>query len=135
MEKNLFEIAARKAFRFESVRGDITTEQLFDLPLTSRNGFDLDNVARTVNNQLKAVTEESFVTTTRTTGKTDLETKLDIVKFVIADRIAENEAKLLKADKAAKRAKILDALAAQEDKALTEASREDLLKQLEELDA
>jgi hypothetical protein len=50
---NIFEQATRRAIRFESAKGDLSVEQLWDLPLQSRNQFDLDTVAKTVNRQLK----------------------------------------------------------------------------------
>lgn len=132
---NLFEIASRKAYRFQSNRGDLTTEQLWELPLTSRGGFDLDSVAKAVNAELKSVTEESFVATRVNPRKGDLETKLDVLKYIIAVKIAEAEAVTARVAKQEKRAKILDALAAKENEELTQASKDDLLKQLAELDA
>jgi len=132
---NIFETATRKAFRYTSNRGDLTTEQIWDLPLTSRSGFDLDSVAKAANAELKSVTEESFVATRVNPRKGDLETKLEILKHVIAVKIAEAEAVTARAAKQEKRAKILDALATKENEELTQASKDDLLKQLAELDA
>ena len=65
---NLFEIATRQKFTFPSPRGLLNVEQLWDLPLTSirpdgstrTDSVSLDTVARAVNTQLKAVTEETF---------------------------------------------------------------------------
>lgn len=131
---NLFEVASRKAYRYQSIRGDLTTEQLWELPLTSRGGFDLDSVAKAVNAELKSVTEESFVATRVNPRKGDLETKLDVLKHIIAVKIAEAEAVTARVAKQEKRAKILDALAAKENEELTQASKDDLLKQLAELD-
>ena len=132
---NIFEVATRKAFRFQSVRGDLTTEQVWELPLTSRAGFDLDSVAKAVNSELKSVTEESFVATRVNPRKGDLETKLEVLKYIIAVKIAEAEAVTARVAKQEKRAKILDALAAKENEELTQASKDDLLKQLADLDA
>jgi len=53
---NLFEIATRNKFRFASVKGELNVEQLWELKLTERNSFDLDNVARAVADELKAIT-------------------------------------------------------------------------------
>lgn len=134
-EVNLFLIAATCAFRFPSVRGDLTTEQLFDLPLTSRNGFNLDEVAKEINAELKAAGEESFVVPNANSARRlELERKLEIVKFVIADKQAKAAAAASRAEKADKRRKILDALETKENQELTQASKDDLLKQLAELD-
>lgn len=58
---NIFEIAAIQKFRFPTIKGEVTTEALWDMPLVSKNGFDLDDVAKTVNAALKSVTEESLL--------------------------------------------------------------------------
>lgn len=127
---DIFEIAARKKFRFPSNKGELTAEQLWDLPLTG-----LDATARSVNAELKGITEDSFINVKPDPRKPDLETKLEIVKHVIAVKIqAQNDVAAAK-DRAEKRRKLLDALAAQEDKALSSMSKDDILKQLAALDA
>jgi hypothetical protein len=131
---NIFEIASRKKFRFDSERGAMTTEQLWDLPLTSRTGFDLDSVAKAVSAELKAQSEESFVTTTTNPRKGELEVMLEVVKHVISFKIATAKAAAERVEKAEKRRKIMDAIQAKDEQALTTASKEDLLKQLAELD-
>lgn len=133
-DKNLFEIAARKQFRYPSTRGELTTEQLFTLPLLSRSNFDLNNVAVAVNNDLKALAEESFVSTKSHPGKADLEAKLEIVKHIIAVRQEEAEKARLSAEKAAQREKLVQALANQEDKALQNLSVDEIRAKLAELD-
>lgn len=133
-EINLFRIAAKQKFRFESVRGDLTLEQLFDLPLTSRTGFDLDTVARTVNNDLKAIGEESFVEPANNAGRLQLQRKLDLVKLVIAEKQAAAAAADARATKAARRQEILTAMEAARRNELGAKSPEELAKMLEELD-
>jgi hypothetical protein len=132
-EENLFELAARRKFRYSSSKGDLNTEQLFDLPLTSRAGFDLDSVAKAVNAELKSVAEESFVAVRTNTGQRDLEAKLEIVKFVIAAKQKAQEDIRLAGEKAERKRRILEALAAKEDQELTSASKEELLRELESL--
>lgn len=132
---NIFEIATRKKFRFASSKGDLTVEQLWDLPLIStKSGADLDTIARAVNIELKSVTEESFVQVRPDPRKTELEQKLELVKHVIGVKLADQERIKATAERAEKRRKLLDALAAKDDQALASASREDILKQLAELD-
>jgi hypothetical protein len=131
----IYKIAARNKFRFPSVRGDLSVEQLFELPLKSATGFDLDNVARTVNTELKALSEESFVEdTVSTPRKKTLETALEIVKDVIKTKQEENATRLSKAKKAEERKKILDAIGAKKDQQLTQASLEELEKKLAALE-
>lgn len=132
---DIYKYAAQNELRYDSVRGDLTTEQLFDLPLTSKSGFDLDNVAKAVNAELKSVSEESFVATSTNPRKKQLEISLDIVKDVISTKQAENAAALAKVHKAEERKKILDALGAKKDQALTASSIEELEAKLAALDA
>lgn len=132
---DIYKFAAQNALRFPSKRGDLTAEQLFDLPLKSQTGFDLDTVARSINGRLKLVSEESFVEdTTADPSRQALAVALDVVKDVIATKQAENRAAADKARKAVERKKILDAIAAKKDQSLTAASMEDLEKQLAALD-
>ena len=126
--------AIRKKYRFPSNAGYLTLEQVWDLPLTHKTGLDLDTVARTINAELKSITEESFVETKVNPRKPDLEMKLAIVKDVIATKIEEQKAATERAERASKRAKLLDALAALEDRSLQSASKDELLKQLADLD-
>lgn len=127
---NIFETASRSKFRFAFTKGEITTEQLWDLSLT-----DLDTIAKLVNTNLKAITEDSFVKVTRNTAsQRTLETKLEVLKHIIAVKLDEADQRQAASTRAAKRATLLEALAAREAQELSQASKDDLLKQLAELD-
>lgn len=135
MAINNFETASRLKLRFPSIKGDLTAEQLWDLPLQSKSGFDLDSVARAVNSQLKAVTEESFVATSTSPAKALHELQLDIVKHVIGVRLAENEAARLKAARAEELKKLTDILADKQDEALKGMTPEQIKARIAELQA
>ncbi len=107
--ENMFEIASREKIRFESSKGALTIENLWDLPLQSKNGEDLDSVAKKVNKDLKETEEESFVNPSTTKSRT-AQLKLDIVKYIIKTRLDENKAKLEAQDKLARRKILLEAL-------------------------
>ena len=130
---NIFEQATRQALRFPSVRGELNTEQLWDLSLTKRDGFDLDTIAKTVNAQLKTLSEESFVTKSPNPAKDSLELKLEILKHIIAVKLKEAEDRRNAAERAAERQKLLDILAEKQAGALKELSVEDIQKRLAEL--
>lgn len=132
---DLFLAAARSKFRFPSSKGQLTVEQLFDLPLTSAAGASLNATAVAINSDLKAQAEESFVETTTNPLKTELAIKLEIVKAVIAIKQAENKAAAEKRERAEKKAKILAAIEAAENRELSQAGVADLRKQLADLDA
>lgn len=129
----IFEQASRGKLRFPSSKGELTVEQLWDLPLQSKNGFDLDSVAKTVNTELKSMTEESFVSISINPASGVLALKLDVVKHIIAVRLAENEIVRQRTAKLAERAKLLDILADKQDEQLKALSPEEIKKRLEEL--
>lgn len=131
---NLFEQASRLKLRFPSVRGELTTEDLWSLPLISKNGFNLDAVAREVNGQLKSVTEESFVETRTNPQKKIYELQLEIVKHVIAIRIADNEATVKRAELRQKRDQLLNLLAQKEEQALLGKTAEEIRAELDALE-
>lgn len=89
----MFDIATREKYRFDSTRGQLTTEQLWDVPLRSRDGFDLDAIARGLSRQVKAAEETSFVDSTPTEGSRRLAAQLEVVKFVIKTKLDEEAAR------------------------------------------
>lgn len=127
---NTFEMASRAKLRFPTSRGDVASESLWDMPLTSKAGFDLDTVAKTVNAELKQQAEESFVQTSTNPRKAQLELQLEIVKYVIAEKQAENAARLTAAANREKREKLLDILAKKQDQALENLPLEELQAQI-----
>jgi hypothetical protein len=132
---NIFEQASRLKLRFNSLKGELTTEQLWDLPLQAKNSCDLDTVAKAVNQALLSVTTESFVSTTVSPAQPKLALALEVVKHVIAVKIAENEASRKAVERAAQRQKLLGALANKQEQELQGLSAEEIGKRLAELDA
>lgn len=131
-----YKFAAQNCLRFSSQRGELTTEQLFQLPLKSETGFDLDTVAKFINKQLKSANEESFVEDIDIDPrKQRLTASLEIVKDVIATKQAHHRAILAHAQRGIERKKILDAISAKKDEKLTQSSIDELEKQLAALDS
>lgn len=127
---NLFELATRNAYRFESVKGNLSVEDLWQLPLTTRgNGTSLDDVAKSIYSQLKASEEVSFVAK-QTTANTVLQNKLEIAKYVISVKLAEAETAKVKADKAAERSKLLDIIARKQEQSLEQSTIDELQAKL-----
>ncbi len=129
---NIFAHATRQQFRFPSIKGLLTTEDLWQLPLQSKTGFDLDSVAKSVNRELKATGEESFVETI-TPANTQLQMMMDIVKHVISVKKDENETARNAAARKAEREKLMGILADKQDAALKDLSPEEIQKRLAEL--
>ena len=130
---NIFEQAARRAIRFESAKGDLSVEQLWNLPLQSRNQFDLDTVAKTVNRQLNAVTEESFVSVRENPAKETLSLKLEIVKHIISVKLQEAEEARNRANKASEKEKLLRLLDEKQNEALRALTPEEIQERLKAL--
>ena len=129
-EINLFEVATREEWRFETPRGQITVEHLWQIPLTG--GSSIDAVAVNLNETLQKSATKSFVNATTTADK-QTELKLELVKYIIGVRLAEAKAKTEKAQLSSKRKLILEALAVKENEELLSGSKEDLQKRLAEL--
>ena len=130
---NIFEYASRNKTRFASSKGLLTAEQLWELPLRSTDGFNLDAVAREANRALKAATEESFVATERTPEHTRLETALEIVKHVIAVKLDDEAAAKKRADNKAEREALLRILADKQQDKMTKLSEAELRRRIEAL--
>lgn len=129
----IFEKATREKFRYPSVKGLLTTEQLWELPLTAKSGFSLDDVAKAVNAELKAIDTESFVATETNPAKATLETKLEVVKHVIAVRLADDQAAKAAAAKKLEKEKLLAVLGRKQDAVLENLTEAELLARINNL--
>ncbi|GIE85520.1 hypothetical protein [Actinoplanes regularis] len=129
----VFEKATREKFRYPSTKGLLTTEQLWELPLTAKSGFSLDDVAKAVNAELKAIDTESFVATETNPAKATLETKLEVVKHVIAVRLAEDQAAKAAAAKKLEKEKLLAVLGRKQDAVLENLTEAELLARINNL--
>jgi hypothetical protein len=130
MGLNIFERAAKKRLRFESGKGQLSAEDLFQLSLPT-----LNTLAKSVSKQLREEEEENFIPTAVSTSKKNIELqlKLDILKRVIEVKVMEDEARTTRAEKEAKRAKILELMATKTDEKLGSASMEELEQMLKEV--
>jgi hypothetical protein len=116
----LFVKASRLALRFKSSVGSITTEDLWNLPLTS-----LDFIAKSLNKEIKLAEEESFIKT-RTKINDILETAFEVVKYVITVKLAEAEVKKTAALRKEQASKIDEIIARKQDESLSNKSIEEL---------
>lgn len=133
MSNHLFVIASRKKYRFTSNRGPLTVEQLWDLPLTIADGFDLNVVAREQARALSDLQQQDFVGTQNSAAVTAATDKLDIVKFIIKAKQDEAEARRAAADNRQRRDVLLAALEQKETAALQALTPEQLRAELEKL--
>lgn len=132
---NMFEFATRNKIRLPSTKGELSVEQLWDVPLRGNGDFNLDNVAKTVNKALKAASEESFVeTASKSAAQTRLEVSLDVVKYVIQTKLDEEAADKRRAENRKEKARLMEILAEKQDGKLSELSERELKKRIAELD-
>lgn len=133
---NIFERAVRAKLRFQTSAGTISTEDLFDLQLSSPNGrLDLDRVGRQILSDLKAYDEVSLVEIRPNLAKIDLQLKLEIVKHVIEAKKVEASAAETKVKNEARRHKLLEVLAKKQDASLEGMDEAQILAELESLNA
>ncbi len=122
----MFEKANRLKLRFESSKGDLTAEDLWDMPLTSRDKFNLDMVAKNVNKHIKTLEEESFVNTNPSSASTTSNLKLSILKHIIDVKMKETQAKEDSVLKKENRDKIIKIIEEKQDESLKGKSIEEL---------
>ena len=132
---NLFIRATRLKLRFASVKGELSLETLWEVPLRSKDAFNLDEVFRTANRAWKAATEESIVETKKTKEHQRLELAVEVVRFVVKTKLDEEEAAAKRADRAKEREAILTVIEEQEKEKLGAASAADLRRRLKALEA
>lgn len=122
----MFEKASRLKLRFETSKGLVTVEDLWDLPLSSSTGkANLDDVARSLHNQLKNEEDISFV---KPETKDNMPMKLgfEIVKHIISVKLSEKSAREQVEANREKKQKIMSIIEQKQDTALSAMSIEEL---------
>lgn len=134
---NLFERAARIKLRFESPRGHLNVEDLWDLPLTSDrvDRPNLDAIAMDLHRQTKESAEVvSFVLPVAEDRSNDtLALAFEIVKRVIAVKVAERDQAKEAADRKERKQQLLRLIAEKQDQELAGRSVEELRAMVEAL--
>lgn len=125
-EVNLFEVATRENYLFP-FKGMINVIDLWNLSLTN-----LDSVFKTLNTEVKKSEEESLLNA-KTKEDEELTNKIEIIKYIVAKKLAEKEAKENEKKNKEKRQRILEIKAKRQDEALENMSDEDLDKLLADL--
>ncbi len=130
----MFEKATRMKLRFETPKGQLDVEDLWNLPLTSNMGkANLDDVARLLHKQLKSGDNISFVEKDKKSDET-IQLKFDIVKHIIDVRLTESEAAKNARLRAEQKQQLLALIAEKEGDTLKGLSLEELRKKVAELD-
>ena len=133
---NIFEYAVRNKLRFSSIRGELSVEQLWDVPLRSRSGdeFNLNVIAKGASKALKDIAEDNFVETTKTAAHARSEASMEVVKYIIDTKLSEETRAKDRATKKLEKEKLLSILAEKQDGKLSELSAEELQKRIAALE-
>lgn len=122
----LFEVATRTKMLFP-FRGMISVIDLWDLTPTQ-----LDMVFKTLNSELKQVSEESL-TKVKTTKDKELELKVEIVKYIYTVKVSEKEALQEAKAKKEEKQKLLAILADKQDEELKNKSAAEIQAMIDSL--
>ena len=127
----MFEKATREKFRFDTPKGSVSIEDLWDLPLTGK-GANLDSIAKGLHKKMSEADVYSFVIKVKKPDER-VANQFKIVKHIIDVRLQEKDL----AEKAAavreKKQKILAIIADKEDQSLKDVDLDGLRKLLEEV--
>jgi len=124
---NMFETATRCKFRFP-FRGLVSVEDLWDLDVRY-----LDSIFKTLNAEAKEANEESLLAT-KSQEDEILNTKIEIVKYIVKVKLEEEAARLQARERKEKKQKIMEIVASKQDADLQNKSVEELQKMIDELE-
>jgi hypothetical protein len=134
MSKELFEVSSRKKYRFESPRGLLTDQDLWDLPLSGKaSTANLDSIAISLFRQTKESEQAMSFVTNVSNNDTDTVNKLEIVKYIISVKLAERTKAQEASVRAEKKQQIMGLIAQKETEQLGATSLEELRKLAESL--
>jgi hypothetical protein len=123
---DLFMLASRSKFRFNTVSGVIAVEDLWDLPLSDSRKANLDDIAKGLNKQLKEANEEQSFVKPAAAKTNEVQAKFDLVLTVIKTKMEERDAAKALADKLANKQKIMALIDKKKDEAMAGKSLEEL---------
>lgn len=136
MSSEMFEQASRMKVRYESPRGLLSVEDLWDLPLTSPSGnrANLDAIAIALHCETRDASDTvSFVSPAVTTSTAELNLKFEIIKHIIRVRVAERDEAKAAADRREKKQRLLELIAKKQDQELEGKSIDELRSLAESL--
>lgn len=129
MSASTFETATRRKLRFQTTRGNLTVEDLWDVPLTV-----LDEAYKGLSRQIREAEDDSLLAK-RDSGVEEAAIKRDLVKHVVEVRQAEATEKRNREARRAQAARVRELIAQKQDEALSGKSTEELAALLAELEA
>lgn len=123
----MFELASRSKLTFQTPKGTLSVDYLWDLPLTT-----LDTMYREITRRIRAEDEESLISPTSNANRLDL-LRNDLIKHIVKVRQTESNDKLTKASTKAKISALEEALARKTEAQLADMPIESLQEQIKKL--
>jgi hypothetical protein len=124
---NIFEVAVKNKFRFP-FKGQVSVEDLFDLSVEN-----LDSIFRSLNSELKQVTEESLLNTKSKHDK-ELDAKIEIVKYIFSTKLEEQNKKAKEKERRETRQKLEEILHNKQNEELLSKTPEEIQAMLAQLE-
>lgn len=130
----MFEQASRMKLRFGTPRGPVSTEDLWDLPLTSTTGrVNLDAIGMKLFREIRDSDGMVSLVEPGTQPNAELLLAFEIVKHVIAVRVRERDELKAASDRREKKNRILELIARKQDEELGQKSVDELRQLAESL--
>jgi hypothetical protein len=125
--KNMFEVAVRSKMRFP-FKGVVSAEDLWDLSVEN-----LDLVFKQLNSHVKQASEESLLNK-KTTEDEITDVKIEIIKYIVGVKMAEEEARKQSKFKREQKQKILSIISDKQDADLQNKTVDELNAMLSNLE-
>lgn len=129
---NIFELASRKSLRYSTSKGQLSVDNLWQLPLVG-GSLNLDNIAVELHKEIEQTTTTSFVNRVSNPELDDNKLRMEIVLHVIKSKQDEQDAKVAKKAIESEKAKLQSLIDSKKDEALSSLSIEELEKRISEI--
>lgn len=129
---NIFELASRKSLRYSTTKGQLSVDNLWQLPLVG-GSLNLDNIAVELHKEIEQTTTTSFVNRVSNPELDDNKLRMEIVLHVIKSKQDEQDAKVAKKAIESEKAKLQSLIDSKKDEALSSLSIEELEKRISEI--
>lgn len=128
---NVFEVATKCKLRFSTVKGELTAEDMWDVPLRSKSGFSLDSIAQELYKQMNEISDTPSFVDKNKDGAEQIKRdticlKFDIVKHIIDVKLEEEDKAKNAKETRETNQKIMAILNMKEDEALANKTPEEL---------
>lgn len=125
MSNDIFEQATRSKMRVQTIKGNLSVEQLWDLPVNVLDSIygDLDD--------LKDKSSKKSLLKEKSSADTELDLQLAVIKYIVEVKVTEQEAARTATEKKQHNQRILQLIQQKKNEELAGKSVEELEKMLQ----